>query len=268
MIVHSQNVKFDSTNKSWKLTNFENILEISSAGRDDGEFGSIKINDFERLPNTFYWGIATAIIDSVTFEPSDFNYFLYWNSYSDTLLINYIDSLPNGTLLAMAICSDGVESVLGFSQGTPVRRAIETLGSLYVDSVLYRDSWCMIGKKGAPMGSVPESFNRRFSGPATLDTSIIVFNQNGWVEFPLIRNASEWINLTKDDYVITGTSISYIPLGIKGNNSVDTLAALNFSGDIADLSNIDADTYVSLKLLTEFQANENFETPSLKTIGS
>jgi hypothetical protein len=265
--VHSQNVKFDSTNNTWKLTNFVNILEISSAGSNDGEYGSIKFNDFERLPNTFYWGIATAIIDSITLEPSDFNYFLYWNSYSDTLLINYIDSLPNGTLLAMTICADGVESVLGFSQGTPVRRAIETLGSLYVDSVLYRDSWCMIGKKGAPIGSVPESFSRRFSGPASLDTSITVFNQNGWVEFPIIKNSSQWINVTKSDSLIPGTSISYTPLGITNNNTIDTLSTLFFSGDVADLSNIDADTYTSLKLFAEFSANQNYETPSLKTIG-
>jgi len=57
----------------------------------------------------------------------------------------------------MTICADGAQSVLGFSQGTPVRQAIETLGSLYIDSVFYRDSWCIIGKKGAPQGTVPES---------------------------------------------------------------------------------------------------------------
>ena len=265
--VQSQNVAFDSTKNSWKLTNFENILEISSAGGDDGELGSIKINDFERLPNTYYWGIATAIIDSVTLEPSDFNYFLYWDSHPADSLIEYIDSLPQGTLLAMTICSDAAQAVLGYVSGTPVRQAIETLGSLYVDSVFYRDSWCMIGKKGAPQGSVPESFSKRFSGPARIDTSIIVFYKNGWVEFPEIKNSKQWLDITKTDSIIAGSSLSIIPLGIKKDNSVDTLSALYFTGNVADLSNIDANIYVSLKLLAELKANQNFETPLLRTLG-
>jgi hypothetical protein len=69
--------------------------------------------------------------------PSDVKYFVYSEELkTDSLLIAYIDSIPAGTLLAMTVCVDGAQSVLGFSQGTPVRQAIETLGSLYVDSVL------------------------------------------------------------------------------------------------------------------------------------
>jgi hypothetical protein len=265
--VQTKNVAFDSTKNAWKLTDYENLLEISSAGTDDGEFGSIKLNDFEKLPNTSYWGIAAALIDSVTLVPSDFKFFLFWDPAPADSLISYINLLPNGSLIAMTICVDGAQSVLGFSQGTPVRQAIETLGSLYVDSVLYRDSWCMIGKKGAPQGTVPESFSRRFSGPATIDTSITVFNQNGWVEFPGIKNSAQWLEAAKTDSLLSGTSISYIPLGIKEDNSIDTLDALVFSGNVADIRSIDADNYVSLKLLANLLANENFETPLLKTLG-
>jgi hypothetical protein len=265
--VQSKNVAFDSTDNAWKLTNYKNLLEISSAGGDDGEFGSIKLNDFERLPNTFYWGIATAIIDSITLEPSNFKYFLYWDPNPADSLINYIDSLPQGTLLAMTICSDGAQAVLGWTSGTPVRQAIETLGSLYVDSVFYRDSWCMIGKKGAPQGSVPEDFSKRYSGPAVINDSIMVTNKNGWVEFPAIKNSKQWLDITKSDSIITGSLLSIIPLGIKKDNSIDTLSTLNFIDNVADLSNINADTYVSLKIIAQFNANQNFDTPILKTIG-
>jgi hypothetical protein len=266
--IQTANVAFDTTNNSWKLTNFNNTLEIVSAGFSDGSYGSIKLNDFERLPNTYYWGIATAVIDSLTLEPSNFKYFVYHEPMiADSLLIAYIDSLPTGSLLAMTISTDGAQSVLGYSHETPVRLAIETLGSLYVDSVLYRDSWCMIGKKGAPQGSVPESFRKQFSGPAVIDTSLTVFYQNGWVEFPEIKNSKQWLDITKIDSIISGSSLSIIPLGIKNDNSIDTLSALTFSDNVADLSNIDANTYVSLKFLAEFQANQNFETPFLKTLG-
>ncbi|MFI5238108.1 MAG: CARDB domain-containing protein, partial [Ignavibacteriales bacterium] len=124
-----------------------------------------------------------------------------------------------------------------------------------------------IGKKGAQQGTVPESFRRQFSGPASIDTTIQVFNQNGWVEFPIIKNSAGWIDVTKVDSLISGSSISFISLGIKNDNSIDTLNTLVFSGNTADISGIDTDTYVSLKLVAELQANQNFETPFLKTLG-
>lgn len=265
--IQYENVAFDSADNSWKLPSFENILELGSAGGDDGEFGSLKLNGSEKLPNTYYWGIATAIIDSVSLEPSAFNYYLYWDSYADTLLLNYIDSLPNGTLLAMTICSDGAQSILGYSPGTPIRQMIETLGSLYVDSILYRDSWCIIGKKGAPQGTVPESFSRRYSGPADLDTSLIVSNKNGWIEFPVIKNSKKWLSVTKTDSIPPGSFIEYIPLGIKQDNTVDTLNALQFSNNTADISGIDANIYPSIKLLSNFQTNESSESPVFQKMG-
>ncbi|HSW54928.1 MAG TPA: C25 family cysteine peptidase, partial [Ignavibacteriaceae bacterium] len=262
------NVAFDSANGNWKLTKYENLLEIGSAGFDDGGFGSIKLNDTELLPNTLYWGIATAIIDSLTLVPSDIKYFVYSEVLkSDSLLIAYIDSIPTGTFLAMTVCVDAAQSVLGFSQGTPVRQAIETLGSLYVDSVLYRDSWCMIGKKGAVQGTVLESFKKQYSGPAMIETSVIVSNKNGWIEFPQITNSSEWLTLTKTDSLTSGGDIIYIPIGIKSDNTNDTLAALTFSGDVADISNINAIEYPSIRVLTRINANENFESPVFKEIG-
>ncbi|MDZ7623390.1 MAG: interleukin-like EMT inducer domain-containing protein [Ignavibacteriaceae bacterium] len=250
------------------LTEYENLLEISSAGTDDGEFGSIKLNDSEKLPNTFYWGIATAIIDSATLEPSEFRYFVYSGDTAPAdSLINYINSLPSGTLLAMTICADGAQSVLGFSQGTPVRQAIETLGSLYVDSVLYRDSWCMIGKKGAPQGTVLESFKKRYSGPAEIQTSKTVLNQNGWIEFPFIKNSAKWLSVTKKDSLPSGAAITYFPVGIKNSNTLDTLDALTFLGNVSDISTIDADIYTSLKLIANFQANDEFESPVFQEVG-
>jgi len=261
------NVNFDSTDNYWKLNSFENLLEIGSAGSDDGEFGSIKLNGDEKLPNSYYWGIATAVIDSLTLEPSDYRYFLYWDPAPADSLINYIDSLPEGTWLAMTICADGAQSVLGFSQGTPVRQAIETLGSLYVDSVSYRDSWCMIGKKGAFQGTVPEAFSKRFSGPAMLGTSTIVSNQNGRVEFPLIKNSAKWLSVTKSDSLPSGSEITYIPLGYNIDGTIDTLNQLSFSGDVADISAINSSVYTSLKLIAVFYANENHETPLLNVLG-
>jgi hypothetical protein len=56
-------------------------------------------------------------------------------------------------------------------------------------------------------------------------------------------------------------------LGIKNDNSIDTLAALQFSNNIADISNVDANVYPSIKFISKFQVNENFESPVFKVIG-
>ncbi len=261
------NSAFDSSKNSWHLSSNENLLEVSSAGSDDGEFGSMLYNGEELLPNTFYWGIATAEIDTITLRPSNFRYFIFAQGNANELMKAYLDSLPAGKVVAMTICADGAQSVLGFSSGTKIRQTIEEFGSLYVDSVRYRDSWCIIGKKGAPQGSVPESFKGRFLGFAETSTSNVINNDSGYVLFPAAEKSYDWINIEKNDSIPPGSSIEYLPLCIKANGDVDTLDALNFSNNISSLNNIDASVYSSLKIYAKLNANNFFESPSITSFG-
>ena len=50
------------------------------------------------------------------------------------------------------------------------RSALESLGSGSIRHIRYRDSWCMIGEKGAARGSVPESHVPCGQGSTTLLT--------------------------------------------------------------------------------------------------
>ncbi|MDO8548605.1 MAG: C25 family cysteine peptidase, partial [Ignavibacteria bacterium] len=261
------NSAFDSSAMSWKLTTNENLLEISSAGASAGAYASFIYNGQEYLANTYFWGIGTAEIDTITLEPKNFRFFVIEDPNPADSMITYLNSLPEGTVLAMAICDDGVQSVLGFSGGTPVRMAIENYGSLYIDSVRYRDSWCIIGKKGAPQGSVPESFKKDGSGPAEISASNVVNNDSGYIVFPAAEKSYEWINIEKNDSLPPGSSIEYLPLGIKVNGDIDTLDALNFSNNISSLNNIDASIYSSLKIFAKLNANEFFESPSITSLG-
>jgi Interleukin-like EMT inducer len=45
------------------------------------------------------------------------------------------------------------------------RKAIESLGSALIRNVNYRDSWCIIGEKGAAVGTVPEFYRSAHLGP-------------------------------------------------------------------------------------------------------
>jgi hypothetical protein len=261
------NSKFDSSSSSWILTTDENVIEVGSAGSDDGEYGSMIYNGQEMLPNTFYWGIATAEIDTVTLKPSNFREFLYWDGNADELMMAYLDSLPIGKVVAMTICADGAQSVLGFSGGTAIRQTIEGWGSLYVDSVRYRDSWCIIGKKGAAPGTVPEAFNRRFFGPVEVSVSNIVNNTIGSVVFPVAGKSAEWINIEKQDFLPPGTSVEYFPIGIKKNSEADTLDALNFTNNTASLEHIDVSLYRYIKIFAQLNSNELFESPGINSLG-
>lgn len=50
--------------------------------------------------------------------------------------------------------------------------ACEALGSAQIRNVRYRDSWCMIGEKGAEIGSVPEFHRSAHLGPTDKITKV------------------------------------------------------------------------------------------------
>ena len=125
---------------------------------------------------------------------------------------------------------------LGFGGGTPVRRAIETMGSYFIDSVRYRESWCMLGVKGAPTGSVPESYKKLFDGFASVDSTKLSVSNEGSLTLPIIGKSSNWQNVFLNDSVPTGASLEIFPIGVKSTGEFDTLSVLNFSNNSAFIS--------------------------------
>ena len=75
------------------------------------------------------------------------------------------------------------------------------------------------------------------------------------------------MNVTKSDSLPLGSEINYIPIGIKNDNSIDTLAALQFISNVSDLGYVDANIYPALKIISQFQTNANYETPLFKNLG-
>jgi Peptidase family C25/Interleukin-like EMT inducer/CARDB/Propeptide_C25 len=257
---------FNSSDKAWELNSQKDELKISSAGNSDGSFASMQYNLTETLPATYFWGIATALIDTITLRPYNFKTFVYPNPPAGDSLLSYLQGFPNGTVIAMAICDDGAQSVLGFSAGTPVRDEIKNWGSIYIDSVQYRESWCIIGKKGAAPGTVPEAYKKLFAGVAIIDTSIIAKSDSGTINFPDINYSSNWDSLRVGMNVPSGASISFTPIGITQNNTMDTLSTISLNNGVASLSNIDANKYHSIQLLAKLKANADRVSPQISSI--
>jgi len=261
------NVVYNSENKKYEL-GLKNInLKIVSAGGHDGAFGSIQYNQEEKLPNTYYWGLATALIDSVTLRPHSFRYFLVPEPGATDSLINYINRLPNGTLIAMTISADAVQNILGWAS-SPARNAIKTLGSLYIDSVQYREGWAILGKKGAPIGSVPEAYKKLFDGLAIVEVNKSMIFDSGYVIFPQIKNSSKWKYVKIESEKPSGTNLILTPIGISSIGIADTLYELSTSQDSLSLENISTEQYAGLQIISKFYSNELKQSPKIKSLSA
>ncbi len=80
----------------------------------------------------------------------------------------WIQRLPAGALIAAAIRDEG-----SVSMNEAAHAALESLGSALTRSVGARDSWALLGRKGAAPGSVPELLKKSQSGAAVIDTVLV-----------------------------------------------------------------------------------------------
>ncbi len=263
-----QNTSYDTVSKSWKLSSEKISLKILSGGGHDGAFGSIQWNGLEQLPNTYYWGLATAIIDTVTLRPISIRYFNVPDPGVSDSLTRFVNNLAPSTVIAMTISADAAQNVLGYTGNTPPRNAIKTLGSLYIDSIRYREGWCILGRKGAPIGSVPEDYKKLFAGVAQIEVSKNVTYDSGYVIFPEIKFAKKWDYIKIESQRPHNSNILYIPLGIRRNGEIDTLYQFQTTSDSISLTYIDAKAYPIIKLLAKLYANQQKETPEIYSIAA
>lgn len=259
--------EFDSVNNGWRLTNKLNYLKLTSAGKNEGSFASIVFNSNEVLSNTFFWGIATAIIDPISFEPRDVNFFQGLpREPNEDSLVSYLTKLPDSTLVAFLISDDAAQSVLGFGNGTKSREMIKTFGSFYIDSVRYRESWCMIGKKGAAKGTVPEVYHHLFEGPAVIDSSVLISYNYGNITLPKLNNISSLNRLKIESIKPENTGIDITPIVEFTNGKLDSLNKLVLDNNEADLNFINTNDIIGIKFKVDLISDEPNISPLFKSM--
>lgn len=261
------NTIYDNQNKCWKLNSRNVSLIVKSAGWLDGSYGSILYDNNEQLPSTYYWGIAAAIIDSISLQPKLIKYFLVPDAGAADSLVNFIKSLSQGTIVAMTVCADAQQNIFG-GMNSKVRNAIKSLGSFYIDSVQYRDSWCIIGRKGAATGSVPEAYKKQTRGSVQIEISKYLMFEEGYLIFPEIVNSNKWEKIKIKSYKPHNSKIVLMPIGIKANNEFDTLKTFISYSDSVDLSQLDAKKYSGIKIIAKLFADEKKESPVIKSLSA
>jgi len=251
---------------SWKLHSFENTkyfpgvgtmiqdrmtsLHVESSGYSDGAVGAVLINGANVLTSRFSRGHTVVLLDTIDFSVKDIQIFDTFGSRAQVdALGSYLSALPTGSLIIELIIDEG-----WFNLTPSVRSAIRSFGSIYIDSLQYRDSWAIIGRKGATPGSVPERWKSSSSGKAVIDTIITRKVSTGTVTSPEIGPVGNWNSMSFSGNKPSGTAIMVNLLGIRPNGTVDTLQK-GQTKPTTDLTSYSPVQYPKMKLLANLTAN-------------
>ena len=141
------------------------VLSVHSGGTELGNYG--KIENSTRLvfiPPEYTQGLIMSVFEgSVADQVYLFNMTASNSSLDIELFINITDSLPVGTVVALA-----TNDAAALTQSEEVREAIEGLGSSYISFATKGVSWALIGGKGVKQGSVLEAASN--DGPVEIVT--------------------------------------------------------------------------------------------------
>jgi len=134
------------------------ILEFESAGFHDGNVASIVVNGKERSLNLR--GLNIVRLDPQGNLVESTVYDTYEDADASNSLIRYLDGVPTGEILIIAIRDEASDRLTA-----KVRAALEALGSEYVGRLGYWGSWGMICVVGH--GKLVEDYRPSAQGPAT-----------------------------------------------------------------------------------------------------
>ncbi len=242
-------------------------LRVESGGFDDGNLCQILVNN-KMVEFTYYdslvWyagpGVYVVEVDKNTGKVLKAYKYNAWASPEHTsALVEFINSVPSGNYVLAGIKDTGPRYLVD-----DFRKAIKTIGSRYADQIGFRDSWAIIGRKGAETGSVPEKLSKRGSGRVSVEDSIQFYNTSGWTESLPVKGSIEWSKLFFDCSNITEkTGIVVNILGKNRNtNNLDTLVITDSPGEL-NLKFIDPRIYPEIRLRCKLTSDSTLLTPGL-----
>lgn len=181
------------------------------------------------------------------------------DSLQATLFAQYIDSIPSGRVVIVA-ASD--EPSGGLS--TVARAALRTLGAALADSIGFRASYALIGRKGAAPGTVPEQWRPDNAGAAVLADTIAFQFLRGLVTSPRIGPAAAWGMSSATFRLPAGTGARMTILGERHATGVwDSLGVVTGASGSIDLSAVDARVYRFVQLRAQLTRSDVNAEPVL-----
>ncbi len=242
------------------LSNNKIRLYAESAGYNDGNFARIIIkNDPAVEPHR---GHNIAVVDAQTGLLKSTNLF---DTYSDSSAANrmakFIEKVELGDYVLAAIMDEG-----SVSMTESAFQALESIGSNLCRLVSPRDSWSIVGIKGAAKGTVREKLSRSRTGSAVAVDTIEVLNDSGTLLSPRIGAAARWHSLRADGDIPAECTLDLDVLGQRRNTTQwDTLRTRLALNQNHDISSIPAQLYPFLRLRANFRSLDRLHTPNLSS---
>lgn len=237
-------------------------FHLFSAGFIDGQAAIISKGEVNYVPTSLVGHHIVLFEDK---PPYNYVSYKYFNTLAGgeniTNYINFLDTLSNKYLVAIAISDEGTP------RSVPLVNQIKSLGSKYIDKVGWRSSWALLGKKGAKIGSVPEKLTSSGNGPVEIDTTIKSIYEKGKLVTTEIGPAAKWKKLLFNYSSTSNSKIIITPLGIKKDGSKVSLTQFETSDSLVDLGQFDSKLFERIILQMEVVLNDAKSSPIIKSIG-
>jgi hypothetical protein len=238
------------------------LFSALSAGFNDGKTVVISRNGQNYVPENTLRGHHVCLFNATSFEFVNYYYFdIYASPSIATSYKALIDTVTSDYIVAIGISDEGAQNL-----STELKASIKTLGSIYIDSLVFRGSWAIIGRKGAIPGSVPEKYSLPFEGRVSADTTIISPNTNGSFTTETLGPVSEWKNVEMNYRENSLGNIGLKVVGISTDHSLDTLLRWSVIDTVLSISAINAQHYPSIKLVGELRRGVSEPSPSVSSI--
>jgi hypothetical protein len=234
-------------------------LSVISAGKYAGNFNLITKNGINLLTSTVFAGMGIAVFDEKTLAIDTVQWYQLFNEAGNMQqLVNLINSIPQNKIVLMGVADDAANNIT-----TDLKNAIKTLGSTKIDSLVFRSSWAIIGKKGATPGSCIEQVKGPYDGSIVIDSVFSVDNNFGTMVTNKIGPSAGWKNIKLSYNKPEDSKFLLRPIGIKQDGTVDSLSYLALNDWQININSISASKYPYIKLLAEFNAASSGASPVL-----
>ncbi|MEX1139739.1 MAG: C25 family cysteine peptidase [Bacteroidota bacterium] len=232
-------------------------VEVLSTGFNYGNDVAVHV-DGENVSMGFTnRGYNVAVMNQFSGVVESFAAFDILEGVDTVALAVYLESIPDGRIVLAAISDEGADN-----KTERINRAFESIGSSRIRSVTFRASWAIVGRKSAPIGSVPEELQA--SGIAiTIRDTIDAASISGSVLTESIGPAERWSGLSWEIDTLDGfthASVHLIRTFVTG--VVDTLSDVDPT--VGPISSILPDDVKSIRLRATLGADSAGFTPTLR----
>jgi hypothetical protein len=244
-----------------ELDTKSNIIYAMSAGFHDGRSVVISVNSQNFIPENTLRGHHICVLNDSTYELVLYKRFdTYSGGANITDYITFLDTISSDKIVVIAVSDEGrITSV-------PLKNQLKSIGSKYIDSLQFRGSWALIGRKGVPPGTVPEYFTNPYGGIVEIDTTIYQRYNSGTLLTSQIGPVAKWVDINVEQQMESNASITFRPVGIRESGVIDTLNYLTLNNNTVSLGHLDASIYPHIKILADFNASSDSVSPSLSSL--